>query len=315
MDGQLRLNATAFFTDYTDFQIASTINASEYNFNSDAEITGAEIELTYLPEAFPNLRVDFMANFLDTEIQTNETKLNPFNKLAVGMPEDISATHAMVSCTVIIFDGTDACIGTRFIVKKSDLDTVLANGTYTNGSLTSSAANAPLMWVADLGTLNADGTAATYPTYGDRNYYDAASTTAAMGSMGIETASGALVSIDGNSLPQAPEESFNLAFSYTHSMGNGMTLIPTASFYYQSEMFNSEFNSVLSDQIDSWEEVNLGLTVIPAQGDWVARVYVRNATDEDNVTTKFNSTDITGNYQTWQYRDPRTVGLELTMDF
>ena len=315
MDGQLRLNATAFFTDYTDFQIASTINASEYNFNSDAEITGAEIELTYLPEAFPNLRVDFMANFLDTEIQTKETKLNPFNKLAVGMPEDISATHAMVSCTVIIFDGTDACIGTRFIVKKTDLDTVLANGTYTNGSLTSSAANAPIMWVADLGTLNADGTAATYPTYGDRNYYDAASTTAAMGSMGIETASGALVSIDGNSLPQAPEESFNLAFSYTHSMGNGMTLIPTASFYYQSEMFNSEFNSTLSDQIDSWEEVNLGLTVIPAQGDWVAKVYVRNATDEDNVTTKFNSTDITGNYQTWQYRDPRTVGLELTMDF
>ena len=171
------------------------------------------------------------------------------------------------------------------------------------------------MWVMDLGTLNANGTAATYPSYGDRNFYDATSTTAAQGSMGIETIQGALVSIDGNSLPQAPEESFNLAFSYNYAMGNGMTLIPTASFYYQSEMFNSEFNSTLSDQIDSWEEVNLGLTVIPAQGDWVARLYVRNATDEDNVTTKFNSTDITGNYQTWQYRDPRTVGLELTMDF
>ena len=313
MDGQLRLNATAFFTDYTDFQIASTINASEYNFNSDAEITGAEIELTYLPEAFPNLRIDFMANFLDTEIQTQVKKLNPFNKLAIGMPEDISATHAMVSCTVIIFDGTDACIGTRFIVKKSDLDAELAAGTYTNGN--QGTMTAAQMWVMDLGTLNANGTAATYPSYGDRNFYDATSTTAAMGSMGIETIQGALVSIDGNSLPQAPEESFNLAFSYNYAMGNGTTLIPTASFYYQSEMFNSEFNSTLSDQIDSWEEVNLGLTVIPAQGDWVARLYVRNATDEDNVTTKFNSTDITGNYQTWQYRDPRTVGLELTMDF
>ena len=313
MDGQLRLNATAFFTDYTDFQIASTINASEYNFNSDAEITGAEFEVTYLPEAFPNLRVDFMANFLDTEIQTKVKKLNPFNKLAVGMPEDISATHAMVSCTVIIFDGTDACIGTRFIVKKTDLAAELAAGTYTNGN--HATMTAAQMWVMDLGTLDANGDILTYPSYGDRNYYDATSTTAAMGSMGIETIQGALVSIDGNSLPQAPEESFNLAFSYNYAMGNGMTLIPTASFYYQSEMFNSEFNSTLSDQIDSWEEVNLGLTVIPAQGDWVARLYVRNATDEDNVTTKFNSTDITGNYQTWQYRDPRTVGLELTMDF
>ncbi|MFL2747803.1 MAG: TonB-dependent receptor domain-containing protein, partial [Gammaproteobacteria bacterium] len=316
MDGQLRLNATAFFTDYTDLQIASTINASEFNFNSDAEITGAELELTYLPEAFPNLRVDFMANFLDTEITSNESKLNPFNKLAIGTPEDMSATHTMVSCTVIIFDGTDACIGTRFIVKKTDLAAELAAGTYTNGNHATKAAHE--MWVDDLGTLSSASNSATitaYPTYGDRNYYDATSTTAAMGSMGIETSSGATVSIEGNSLPQAPEESFNLAFSYTHSMSNGTTLIPTASLYYQSEMFNSEFNSTLSDQIDSWEEVNLGLTVIPAQGDWVARVYVRNATDEDNVTTKFNSTDITGNYQTWQYRDPRTVGLELTMDF
>ena len=59
------------------------------------------------------------------------------------------------------------------------------------------------MWVMDLGTLNANGTAATYPSYGDRNFYDATSTTAAMGSMGIETIQGALVSIDGNSLPQA----------------------------------------------------------------------------------------------------------------
>jgi outer membrane receptor protein involved in Fe transport len=312
MDGQLRLNATAFFTDYTDLQIASTINASEFNFNSDAEIMGAELELTYLPEAFPNLRVDFMANFLDTEITSADKKLNPFNKLAIGTPEDMSATHAMVSCTVILFDSSDACIGTRFLVLKTDLDTVLANGTYTNGTADKTAAE---MWVMDLGTLNTDGTAATYPTYGDRNYYDAPSYSSIAGFMNLTTSGGATVSIKGNSLPQAPEESFNLAFSYTHTMSNGTTLIPTASLYYQSEMFNSEFNSVLSDQIDSWEEVNLGLTVLPAQGNWVARVYVRNATDEDNVTTKFNSTDITGNYQTWQYRDPRTVGLELTMDF
>ncbi|MFL2755256.1 MAG: TonB-dependent receptor domain-containing protein [Gammaproteobacteria bacterium] len=313
MDGQLRLNATAFFTDYTDLQIASTINASEFNFNSDAEITGAEIELTYLPEAFPNLRVDFMANFLDTEIISADNKLNPFNKLAIGMPEDISATHAMLSCTVILFDSTDACIGTRFIVEKSELARELAAGTYTNGN--HNTLTAAEMWVMDLGTLDGSGNILTYPTYGDRNYYDAPSFANISGFMNVETSGGATVSIKGNSLPQAPEESFNLAFSYNYAMGNGMTLIPTASFYYQSEMFNSEFNSTLSDQIDSWEEVNLGLTVIPAQGDWVARLYVRNATDEDNVTTKFNSTDITGNYQTWQYRDPRTVGLELTMDF
>ena len=48
-----------------------------------------------------------------------------------------------------------------------------------------------------------------------------------------------------------------------------------------------------------------------AQGHNVAR----NVTDEDNVTTKYNSTDITGNFQSWQYRDPRTLGMEFTMNF
>ncbi len=316
MDGQLRLNATAFFTDYSDLQIASTVNAAEYNFNSDAEIYGAELELTYLPQAIPNLRVDFMANFLNTEITSEESKLNPFNKLAIGLPEDISATHTMVSCNVLIFDGTDACIGTRFIVEKTKLDAAIAPGAakpYTNGN--QATMTAAQMWVMDLGTLDGSGNVLTYPTYGDRNLYDASSSSGLAHFMDIETSGGKNVSIKGNSLPQAPEETFNLSASYVFNAANGLTFIPTISYYYQGEMFNSEFNSTLSDVIDSWDEVNLGLTVIPAVGDWTMRAYVRNATDEDNVTTKFNSTDITGNYQGWQYRDPRTVGIELTMDF
>jgi iron complex outermembrane receptor protein len=44
MSGQLRVNATAFFNDYTDLQIASTLNASEFNFGMDAEIFGTEVE-------------------------------------------------------------------------------------------------------------------------------------------------------------------------------------------------------------------------------------------------------------------------------
>ena len=316
MDGQLRLNATAFFTDYSDLQIASTVNAAEYNFNSDAEIYGAELELTYLPEAFPNLRLDFMANFLNTEITSEENKLNPFNKLAIGLPEDISATHTMVSCNVLIFDGTDACIGTRFIVKKTDLAAKLSSGDYTNGN--QATMEAWEMWIMDLGTLDGTSNSAnilSYPTYGDRNLYDGSASSGLAHFMNIETSGGKNVSIKGNSLPQAPEESFNLSASYVYNAANGLTFVPTISYYYQSEMFNSEFNSTLSDVIDGWDEVNLGLTVIPAVGDWTMRAYVRNATDEDNVTTKFNSTDITGNYQGWQYRDPRTVGVELTMDF
>ena len=133
--------------------------------------------------------------------------------------------------------------------------------------------------------------------------------------MNIETSSGVNVNVVGNELPYAPDTTLNLSASYTYTMSNGVTLIPTANIYYQSSMYNSEFNSDLTDSIDSWEEINLGLLVIPSNADWTLRAYARNVTDEDNVTTIFNSTDITGNYQTYQYRDPRTVGIEISMDF
>ena len=78
----------------------------------------------------------------------------------------------------------------------------------------------------DLGTLDANGDAFLLtPSYGDRNFYDATSTTAAQGSMGIETIQGAVISIDGNSLPQAPEESFNLAHTIMR-WAMTLTLIP-----------------------------------------------------------------------------------------
>ena len=312
MDGQVRLNATAFFNDYTDLQIASTLNAAEYNFGSDAEILGAEIEMSYLPANLPNWRFDLMASFLDTEITAADKKLNPFNKLAQGAPEDISSTHQMVRCTVLIFDGTDACIGSGFVVKKSDLKAEFDAGTYTNGTAGLTSAQ---MWVMDLGAVDGSGNITAYPSYGDRNYYDADSYTSIAGFMNIETSSGVNVNVVGNELPYAPDTTLNLSASYTYTMSNGFTLIPTANIYYQSSMYNSEFNSDLTDVIDSWEEVNLGLLVIPSNADWTLRAYARNVTDEDNVTTIFNSTDITGNYQTYQYRDPRTVGIEISMDF
>ena len=121
--------------------------------------------------------------------------------------------------------------------------------------------------------------------------------------------------IKGNELPQSPETAINLTATYQVNLGNGDLLVPTLTYYYQSDMFSTEYNVIATDTIESWDEFNLGLLYVPAQGDWTIKAYARNVTDEDNVTTKYNSTDITGNFQTWQYREPRTVGIELTMDF
>ena len=309
MDGQLRVNANVFTTDYTDLQIASVVAATTYNFNSDAEISGAELELTYLPEWDSNLRFDFMLSLLDTEITSDDRRINPFNKLGVGTANDISNTHHEIKCTAILYEST-ACVGNNFVVEKSKL---LAKGPTAIGGDNTLDVTA---WLTGLGTINGLGgaTATLLPSYGDRNCFDKASDCSAT-FFDIPTITGSTASLKGNSLPQSPEFSGNLSASYTFNMSNGWTLIPTASYYFQDESFSTEYNATVSDVIDDWEEINLGLLVIPASGDWSLKAYAKNVTDEDNVTTKYNSTDVTGNFQSWQYRDPRTVGVELNMNF
>ena len=336
LDGQLRVNASAYAMKYDDLQIASVVEATTFNFNSDADIYGADVELIYVPESNPNLRIDAMVSLLDTEITSEDFRLNAFNKLALGTPDDISATHVEVKCTALLYQATSACVGNNFVVEKSKLLQALAGNTYSNatewqsgengasavGGTTNFAAmfsntgltNSQAAWLSDLGTIAGvlGATETTFPAYGDRNVYDVAGTTQLMN---IATTNGVTSSIKGNSLPQAPETSINLSASYTYNMSNGYTLIPSATYYYQDEMFSTEFNATISDVIDEWDEINLGLLVIPANGDWTLKVYARNVTDEDNVTMKYNSTDVTGNFQTWQYRDPRTAGVEFTMQF
>ena len=302
LDGQLRVNANVFTTDYTDLQIASVVAATTYNFNSDAEIYGAELEMTYLPEWDSNLRIDFMLSLLDTEITSDDTRINPFNKLGIGTTNDISATHHEIKCTAILYEST-ACVGNNFVVAKQLL--LDKAPTALGGDNTISVAN----WLGGLGTL-----AGGLPSYGDRNCYSKQSDCTG-DFYDIATITGAPVPLKGNSLPQSPEFSGNISASYTFNMANGYTLIPTASYYFQDESFSTEYNAEISDVIPSWDEFNVGLLVIPAQGDWTLKAYARNVTDEDNITTKYNSTDVTGNFQSWQYRDPRTVGIELTMDF
>jgi outer membrane receptor protein involved in Fe transport len=338
LNGQLRVNASAYAMKYDDLQIASIVEATTFNFNSDADIYGADVELIYVPEANPNLRIDAMVSFLDTEITSDDFRLNAFNKLATGTPDDISATHVEIKCTALLYQATSACVGNNFVVKKSDLLTAIGTNTYSNATewagnnpsgsdLVVSGSdfadrfenvgltNSQAAWLSDLGTLPIAAlgmTETTFPAYGDRNVYDVAGTTQLMN---IATTNGVTSSIKGNSLPQAPETSINLSASYTYNMSNGYTLIPSATYYYQDEMFSTEFNATISDVIEEWDEINLGLLVIPANGDWTLKVYARNVTDEDNVTMKYNSTDVTGNFQTWQYRDPRTAGVEFTMQF
>lgn len=65
-DGDVRLNATAFYYDYENYQALSFAGLSQFINNSDATVSGADLELTWLPG--DNWDVNLGASFINSEV-------------------------------------------------------------------------------------------------------------------------------------------------------------------------------------------------------------------------------------------------------
>ena len=65
-DGDVRLNATAFYYDYKNYQALSFSGLSQFINNSDAMVQGADLELTWLPG--DNWDINLGASFIKSEV-------------------------------------------------------------------------------------------------------------------------------------------------------------------------------------------------------------------------------------------------------
>ena len=66
MDGAMRLNGTYFFYDYQDLQVSRIVGVTSLNGNTDSEISGFEVELTWaLSEKW---LLSWQASFIESEI-------------------------------------------------------------------------------------------------------------------------------------------------------------------------------------------------------------------------------------------------------
>lgn len=78
-DGDVRLNASAFYYDYKDYQALTFAGLSQFINNSDATVQGFEAELTWLPG--DNWDIKLGGSFVDTSIDSVEVR-------NVGIVED-----------------------------------------------------------------------------------------------------------------------------------------------------------------------------------------------------------------------------------
>jgi outer membrane receptor protein involved in Fe transport len=124
-------------------------------------------------------------------------------------------------------------------------------------------------------------------------------------------------SVEGNTLAQSPEHKVAVNASYRFEMEDGSYFLPTISYSWRDEFYDSFFNndkelSPAYDNLDArlnWKSSDevLGLTF-----------WVRNLTDEEQTTSisanGFRNEDL-GRYQTFAFTPPRMFGVDLLVNY
>ncbi|MYD96776.1 MAG: TonB-dependent receptor [Gammaproteobacteria bacterium] len=286
MEGRLVVNAAAFYYDYAGLQITRIRNNTSINENIDARIMGVEIEGIWRPEAFPNAFIDFAYGWLDSAVQ-DSASIDPINRTG-GNPAYVLLNN--------IDPGSSTA--TNYVANESQITAELLAAALGSGAALDIRNGATVESVSH--PPNSAGL--SIPAYFSRNFLDAA---------GVETLDGVPVDLDGNTLPNAPDHTLRLGLAYTWPVGQG-DLTARWDGYWQTDSYAREFNA-RGDEIDSWMQHNLSL--IYERDGWLARGWVRNVADSENVTGKYLTSDTSGFFRNYFVTEPRIFGVSVRYTF
>ena len=125
------------------------------------------------------------------------------------------------------------------------------------------------------------------------------------------------VDVTGNKLAQSPEHKVALNASYRFDFDDGSWLLPTVSYSWRDEFYDSFFNED-TEIAPASEQLDARLNWYSADETLSLTFWVRNLTDEDQFTSvssgSFRVQDLTS-YQTYSYSLPRTFGVDLRIHF
>ncbi|MEH6558165.1 MAG: TonB-dependent receptor [Oceanicoccus sp.] len=128
------------------------------------------------------------------------------------------------------------------------------------------------------------------------------------GSAGIEA------DLDGNQLQQSPEWSTTVGVSYNMMLSNGMGLQAGTTYYWQDEYYARNFNTA-NDVIDSWSVWNASVMLTSADESWYAEAFVKNISDDANVTGQYTTDAVSGLFTNQFILEPRTYGVTVGYNF
>nr|WP_299323964.1 TonB-dependent receptor [Parasphingopyxis sp.] len=297
-DGELTLNATAFYYKYSGLQLSRIVARTSVNDNIDANIWGLELEAVWNP--IEPLLINFGASYLNTEVSDDRLFVNQRDPSG-GDPNSVIVKDLQAAFNCAVTSGSLA--NTAGFV------------TAVNGGL---GLQGPTAFPAD------SGLGTTLGAFSICNVLAAQSANPALQALfpGIQVFagqapgidSGIPVSINGNELPQAPDYKISIGAQYTAEFDNGMSIVPRVDAAYTGESFGNIFNGDINRLPGYWQ-VNAQLQFNGADDRWFVRAFVQNLFNDDPVTGLYLTDQSSGLFTNIFTLEPRRYGIAAGFNF
>ena len=287
-NGRLILNLTGFYYDYTNYQIARSVNRSSFVQNIDTTVAGIEFET--IAEPVDGLRFNANVGYLHTKITEGEV-IDTFYRTQ-GDPNYVYANGTNGGC----------------ILNAAGVAAALQNPAVTPVLLGDTACRGPTAFRTALAARVPAATAATL-TAGIYNY----GPNVTLFSNGA--AEGVIQNLSGNQLPNAPKLTISVGAQYTFDLGSsGWNATIRGDYYRQSRSF-ARYNNAFFDNVRSWDNINASLIFAHPDDRWSVQLFVKNARNGANIVGFEIADENLGAYRTLAITDPRLFGVAVTKGF
>ncbi|HYZ48402.1 MAG TPA: TonB-dependent receptor, partial [Sphingomonas sp.] len=313
-NGNVRLNLTAFYYEYSNLQLSRIVARTSVNDNIDAHILGVEAEALLRPSR--NWLFNLSASFLRSKVSGDRFLANPQDpsggRSDTVIIKDITNASNCAVRPVRGAVGTAAAAGFVDFVNTQVLgpagvkptQQIYADG--TRGAFSSCSILAAV--AAGNGAAYSPGLAALQP------FANGLFNGGQPGALPfVVDSGGAPVNIRGNQLPQAPNFKFSAGLQYTAEIGD-WTLVPRADLTYTGDYYGSIFNQNIN-RIQGFAVVNAQVQLNGPDDRWFVRAFVQNLTKNNAITGEYVTDQSSGNFTNVFTLEPRRYGIAAGFRF
>lgn len=306
--GTLQFNATGFYYDYEGYQITQIINRTSANFNINADIKGLELETVWNP--VNTLLINANIGVLDATIKDSTAvdvldRTNGNNDYVV-----IKNAGNYANCVVSAAGFRAVLIGI--------LDSPLVPATAAGGICGTTAR--PYGFFADNPTtteVNEEaGNIALFNGLITARNGDTG-TIPAISAGDLTPFEGFAKDLDGNTIPNAPELTWNMGIEYTwdsafgYGFLEGWGLTSRIDYYYHGSSYSRVWNT-RRDYMESWDNINITVRFDDAESGMSVEFFGKNVANEDSITGAYLTDDATGLFTNIFLTEPATFGVSIS---